>query len=96
LTFDNQGHAKTLDVNDSWVIRNHAYQMRVAPFDDNPEMIVIRSEPEGFVFPPGRYAFVLKGVGYDFTVNGEATDLAHCLERTDALNAPVYTECRKL
>jgi len=39
---------------------------------------------------------VLKGVGYDFTVDGATTDIAHCLERTEALNAPVYSECRKL
>ena len=96
LTFDNKGHAKTTDVEQSWVIRNHSYQMRVAPIGDNPEMIVIRSDPADFVFPAGRYALVLKGVGYDFTVEGKVTDLAHCLERTDALNAPVYSECRKL
>ena len=96
LTFDNKGHAKTTDVEQSWVIRNQSYQMRVAPLGDNPEMVVIRSDPANFVFPAGRYALVLKGVGYDFTVEGKVTDLAHCLERTDALNAPVYSECRKL
>jgi hypothetical protein len=96
LTFDSKGHAKTTGVEQSWVIRNHSYQMRVAPLGSNPEMIVIRSDPTDFVFPAGRYALVLKGVGYDFTVDGEVTDLAHCLERTDALNAPVYSECRKL
>jgi hypothetical protein len=96
LTFDSKGHAKTTDVEQSWVIRNHSYQMRVAPLGNNAEMIVIRSDSADFVFPAGRYALVLKGVGYDFTVDGEVTDLAHCLERTDALNAPVYSECRKL
>jgi hypothetical protein len=95
LTFDNTGHAKTTDVDQSWVIRNHAYQMKVAPLGDNPEMIVIRSDSADFVFPAGRYALGLKGVGYDFTVEGKVTDLGHCLERTDALNAPVYSECRK-
>jgi hypothetical protein len=96
LIFDNKGHAKTTDVEPSWVIRNHSYQMRVAPIGDNPEMVVIRSDTADFVFPAGRYALVLKGVGYDFTVEGKVTDLAHCLERTDALNAPVYSECRRL
>ena len=72
LTFDSKGHAKTTDVEQSWVIRNHSYQMRVAPLGDNPEMIVIRSDPADFVFPAGRYALVLKGVGYDFTVDGES------------------------
>jgi hypothetical protein len=96
LTFDNKGHAKTTDVEQSWVIRNQSYQMRVAPLGDNPEMVIIRSDPANFVFPAGRYALVLNGAGYDFTVEGKVTDLAHCLERTDALNAPVYSECRKL
>jgi hypothetical protein len=96
LTFDSAGHAKTTDDGQSWVIRNNSYQMRVAPFGDNPEMIVIRSDPTDFTFPAGRYALVLKGVGYDFTVDGPVTDMAHCLERTDALNVPIYSECRKL
>jgi hypothetical protein len=47
---------KTTEVEQSWVIRNHAYQMRVAPFGNNPEMIVIRSDSADFVFPAGRYA----------------------------------------
>jgi hypothetical protein len=59
-------------------------------------MIVIRSDPTDFIFPAGRYTLVLKGVGYDFTVDGPQADTAHCLERTDALNAPIYSECRKL
>jgi hypothetical protein len=96
LTFDNKGQARTTNVEQSWVIRNHSYQMRVAPLGDNPEMVIIRSDPADFVFPAGRYALVLKGAGYDFTVEGKVTDLTHCLERTDALNAPVYSECRKL
>ena len=52
LTFDSKGHANTTDVEQSWVIRNHSYQMRVAPFGHNPEMIIIRSDPVDFVFPP--------------------------------------------
>jgi hypothetical protein len=94
LTFDALGHPKTADDGKSWVIRDKAYQMRVAPFGDNPEMIVIRSDPADFVFPAGRYALVLKGIGYDFMVDGPVTDPAHCLERTDALNVPIYSECR--
>ena len=96
LTFDPKGHAKTTGVEQSWVIRSNLYQMRVAPLGDNPEMVVIRSDPPDFVFPAGRYALVLKGVGYDFTVDGPVMDKTHCLERTDALNAPIYSECPKL
>jgi hypothetical protein len=95
LTFDKIGNPNTTNVEQSWVIRNNSYEMRVGPLADNPEMIVIRPDPADFALPSGRYALVLKGVGYDFTVDG-ATDPAHCLERTDALNAPVYSECRRL
>jgi hypothetical protein len=95
LTFDPKGNAKLTDVEQSWVIRNNSYQMKVAPLADNPEMIVVRPDPADFVLPSGRYALVLKGVGYDFTVDGPVTDMASCLERTDALDAPIYTECRK-
>jgi len=96
LTFDSRGNAKTTNIEQSWVIRGNSYEMRVAPLADNPEMIVIRPDPADFVLPAGRYALVLKGTGYDFTVDGAAPDVTHCLERTDALNVPVYSECRKL
>ena len=96
LTFDSRGNAKSTDIEQSWVIRGNSYEMRVAPLADNPEMIVIRSDLTDFIFPAGRYALVLKGIGYDFTVDGPQTHTTHCLERTDALNAPIYSECRKL
>ena len=76
LTFDPKGNAKMADVEQSWVIRNNSYQMKVAPLADNPEMIVVRPDPADFVLPSGRYALVLKGVGYDFTVDGPVTDMA--------------------
>jgi hypothetical protein len=96
LTFGSVGNARITDIEQSWIIRNNSYQMRVGPFADNPEMIVVRLDPADFTFPAGRYALVLKGVGYDFTVDGPLTDVTHCLERTDALEAPIYSECRKL
>jgi hypothetical protein len=96
LKFDPEGKAITTNVEDAWVVRNNSYQMRVAPVASNPEMILIRPDTPDFALAPGRYALVLKGVGYDFTLDGPLTDSAHCLERTDALNVPVYTECRKL
>jgi hypothetical protein len=95
FAFDREGHAKKTDVEQSWVIRNNSYQMRVAPLADKAEMIVIRSDAADFALPAGRYALELKGVGYDFTIDGAVIDAAHCLERTDALNTSIYTECRK-
>lgn len=96
LTFDSKGKPMTTKIEDSWVVRSNSYQMRVAPVADNPEMILIRPDPPDMVLPSGRYALVLKGVAYDFTLDGPNTDNAHCLERTDALMTPVYSECQKL
>jgi hypothetical protein len=95
LTFDAQGKPTVTNLDGAWVVRSNSYQMSVAPVPDNPEMIVIRPE-HPVVFAAGRYALVLKGVAYDFTLDGPLGDTAHCLERTDALNAPIYTECRNL
>jgi hypothetical protein len=94
LTFDPSGKPTTAKIPDTWVVRGNSYQMRVAPVPENPEMITIRPDPPDFTFPAGRYALVLKGAAYDFTIDGRTTDAAHCLERTDALVAPIYTECR--
>ena len=94
LTFDPSGKSTTAQIAGTWVVRSNAYQMRVAPVPENPEMIAIRPNPPDFVFPAGRYALVLKGAGYDFTIDGPTTDAAHCLERTDTLASPIYNECR--
>jgi len=94
LTFGPSGKPSAANLPDTWVVRGNGYQMRVAPVPENPEMIAIRPDPPDFVFPAGRYALVLKGAAYDFTVEGATTDAAHCLERTDTVPAPIYNECR--
>jgi hypothetical protein len=94
LKFGASGEPKVVKIDGSWAIRSNAYEMKVIPVDDNPAMIIVQPETPGFSFPPGRYALVLKNTGYDFTVAGEVTDPAHCLELTDAVNMPVYSECR--
>jgi hypothetical protein len=68
--------------------------MRVAPVNGYPEMVEIMPDDPNFVFPAGRYALVFKNGSYDFSVDGVITDRAQCLERTDALNTAVYSECR--
>jgi hypothetical protein len=45
--------------------------------------------------PPGRYALVLKGLAYDFTVAGTVNDPRQCLERLVATNGRFYSECKK-
>jgi hypothetical protein len=95
LTFDPKGRPNFVNVSDSWNIRNVAYEFRVRPIAGNPEMLLVQPEKEDFVLPAGRYVLVLKDQGYDFTVAGQLTDLAHCLERTDAANGSFYSECLK-
>jgi len=89
------GKATMTNVDGSWAVRSNSYEMKVAPVEGNPEMIVIRPQNDGFLFPAGRYALALKNAAYDFTVSGAISDPAHCLERTDTLDTPIYSECRR-
>jgi hypothetical protein len=95
LTFDAKGKPSFSPVTDAWNIRNVAYELRVRPIAGNPEMLLVQSEKADFTLPPGRYVLVLKDRGYDFTVAGNVTDVAQCLERTDAANGEFYSECQK-
>ena len=83
-----------MPVEDSWAIRSNTHELRVGPVPENPEMLLLRPDDPDFVFPAGRYGVVLKGQAYDFTVAGQITDPAHCLERTEAANGVFYSECR--
>jgi len=94
LSFDAAGKPRISELDGAWAVRGNSYAMKVAPVNGNPEMILIRPEDPKFSFPAGRYVLMLKGLAYDFSVEGPITDMAQCLERTDALNAPVYSECR--
>jgi hypothetical protein len=87
------GKATVTRVSGAWAVRGTAYDMKIAPVEGNSEMVVIRPPSADFSFPAGRYALVLKAVAYDFTVPGPITDVAHCLERTDTVDVPIYSEC---
>lgn len=79
----------------SWAIRNIiAHDFRVAPVMDNPEMLAIKPESEGFTLSPGRYALVLRGQAFDFTVAGPVTDGNQCIEQIQASNGLFYTQCK--
>ena len=95
LKFDSKGKPNFTPVSDSWNIRNISYELRVRPIPDNPEMLLVQSDKPDFELSPGRYVLVLKEQAYDFTVAGEITDAAQCLERTDAMNGSFYSECHK-
>jgi hypothetical protein len=75
-----------------WRIRNKAYDLTVSPLEGHNEMIVIQPNP-GFVFAPGRYALVLNGIAYDFTVAGKVTAAEQCLEQVEVVGGAVLSEC---
>ena len=58
-------------------------------------MLLVQPENPDFSLPAGRYALALRNQGYDFTIAGTVTDLAQCLERTDAANGTFYSDCQK-
>jgi hypothetical protein len=92
ITFEG-GKAARADVQTTWRIRNNAYELTVAPLPANREMILLRPQAPDFAFPAGRYALVIDALAYDFTVDGEITDPAQCLESVAAVSGAVYTEC---
>jgi hypothetical protein len=94
-TFDKLGKQVVTDVDDNWVMRNISIPHRTAPKKDNPEMYEVRSENPDVPLAPGRYALVLKGLAYDFTVAGPVTEPRQCLERLVATNGRFYSECKK-
>jgi hypothetical protein len=76
-----------------WAVRGNSYQMKVAPVEAYPEMILISPKSDDFSFPAGRYVLMLSNMAYDFTVSGRVTDAAHCLELTAMQDTQLYTEC---
>ena len=94
LKFSDNGPAKMSKVDGEWAVRSNAYELRVSPVPNNAEMILLRPQNADLSLPSGRYALVLKGQAYDFTVAGPITDAAQCLERTDAVGGMIYSECR--
>ena len=80
---------------DMWVIRNVSFPFRSSPVNDNPEMHELHSEDPALELTPGRYALVLKNQAYDFSVEGEAVDPRHCIERIVASEGTFYSDCKK-
>lgn len=90
---DATGKAAIVNVGDSWVIRSMSYPYKVGPVDDQPRMLLLQPEQDGFTLAPGRYIVVVKGMGYDFTVAGTITDPNQCVERINAANGAFYSPC---
>jgi hypothetical protein len=89
------GKPVVTSVDDNWVMRNISIPYRTAPKKDNPDMYEVRSENPDVPLAPGRYALVLKGQAYEFSVAGLVTDPRQCLERLAADNGQFYSECKK-
>jgi len=94
MKFNGAEPPTTTSIDGEWAIRSKSYTFRVAPIGENPEMVTLRSADPEFSFSPGRYVLVLAGKGYDFTIDGQVTDTAQCLERTNVTGGMVYSECR--
>lgn len=94
LNFDKSGKpVSSKAAEPGWVIRNIAIPFRTAPYKNEPDMYEIQNEDDSAVLPPGRYALVLKGQAYDFSVAGEIVDPRQCLERMAATNGQFYSQC---
>lgn len=94
-TFNPAGKAVVAKVDDTWVIRNISIPFRTAPSKDSPDMYEVQREDTEAPLAPGRYALVIKGQAYDFSVGGQITDRRQCLERLAASNGQFYSECQK-
>jgi hypothetical protein len=93
MKFNAGGRPTTINVDGEWAVRSKQYVFRVAPLGDSPEMVVLRPADSEQALTPGRYALVLAGKGYDFTIEGQVTDAAQCLERSNVVGGIVYSEC---
>ena len=93
-TFVN-GKPSTLKVEGVWRVRNASVRFKVSPIPGQPEMVMAKSE-DGQSLAAGRYALVVNGIGYDFTIEGPIESTAHCLESFEALNGTVFSECKKV
>jgi hypothetical protein len=96
ISFDAKGKPLIAPIADAWNIRNVTHEFRVRPVPGRPEMLLVQPGTPDFALSPGRYVLVLKDQGFDFTIAGKVTDLAQCLERTDAANGEFYSACQKL
>ncbi|MGH6641199.1 MAG: hypothetical protein ACRED3_00735 [Bradyrhizobium sp.] len=90
------GKPKAVAVEDTWMVRGGAIDLRIAPVPGNPEMVVVRPADRNFTLSPGRYVLMFKNQAYDFSVAGTVSDTAQCLERADLQDKSIYSECREL
>jgi hypothetical protein len=88
------GKAVSTNLTGSWRVRNNSFEFKVSPVSESREMVAIRSEADDLALPAGRYVLVFGGLAYDFTVGGEITNKAQCLESFEVVSGPIFSDCR--
>ncbi|EHR01416.1 hypothetical protein [Bradyrhizobium sp. WSM471] len=91
--FDSSGKPVVAQKGGTWVIRNISVPYQTIPLQGNPQMYEIRSRESGKSLPAGRYALIVQGKSFEFSVAGPITDKRQCLESISAANGVFYTEC---
>lgn len=92
-SFDGTGKPVVASEAQTWVIRNIAIPFRAAPIKDEPLMYEVEPREQDLVLSAGRYALIIKGQAFDFSIDGTITDKRHCLDRIEAANGVFYSEC---
>ncbi len=88
------GKPSIVNLEGSWRVRDTSIEYKVSPIPGQPEMVMAHTD-DSQSLAAGRYALVLNGVGFDFTIEGSIQASAHCLEEFEALNGTVFSECPK-
>ncbi|MCG2645322.1 MULTISPECIES: hypothetical protein [Bradyrhizobium] len=91
--FDSSGKPVVAQRGRTWVIRNISVPYQAIPLPGNPQMYEIRSREPAKSLPAGRYALIVQGKSFEFSIAGPITDKRQCLESISATNGVFYTEC---
>ena len=91
--FDSSGKPVIAQKGGTWVIRNISVPYQTIPLPGNPQMYEIRSRDPGKLLPAGRYALIVQGKSFEFSIAGSITDRRQCLESISAINGVFYAEC---
>jgi hypothetical protein len=95
MIFDAGGNpAVTTPPNPTWLVRDQGYDLRVSPLRESSEIVIVHSEDLEQSLSAGRYELMFGGQAYDFTVAGEVTDPAHCVEGVATPRGPIFYECK--
>jgi hypothetical protein len=93
MRFEVGGAVVAAPPSEAWLLREKGAELRVLPVPEDREMVLARLDDPQTSLPPGRYALLLNGQPYDFTIDGTVTDPAHCVESTPTNRGPVFYDC---